>query len=155
MVSIAGGKLTTHRVIAVDALRHLPPDVRPRRPRPGEVPLGRRCDAFETARLRAQVDPAVATHLLRLYGADALRIAAYRDLAPDALEQIHPEGPDIWAQVDFARDEEWALTTDDVLARRTTLAFRGLASPAVVEAVGRRLAARAPADGRTVRVGVG
>lgn len=155
MVSIAGGKLTTHRVIAVDALRHLPPDVRPRRPRPGQVPLGRRCDASETARLRAQVDPAVATHLLRLYGADALRIAAHRDLAPDALERIHPGGPDIWAQVDFARDEEWALTTDDVLARRTTLAFRGLASPAVVEAVGRRLAAGAPADRRTVRVGVG
>ena len=119
------------------------------------MPLGRRCDASETARLRGQIDPAVATHLLRLYGADAPRIAAYRDLAPEALERIHPGGPDIWAQVDFARDEEWALTTDDVLARRTTLAFRGRASPAVVESVGRRLSAGPAADGRALRVGVG
>jgi glycerol-3-phosphate dehydrogenase len=140
MVSIAGGKLTTHRVIAADALRRLPSEVRPRLVRPADEPLGRRCDPAETARLRARVDPAVARHLSGLYGADALRVVAGRLRAPDALEPIHPDGPDIWAQVDFARDEEWALTAEDVAARRTTLAVRGLASPAVLEAVESRLA---------------
>ena len=152
MVSIAGGKLTTHRVIAVDALRRLPPEVRPRLVRPTDGPLGRRCDPAERARLHARVEPAVARHLRGLYGADALRVVADRDRAPDALERIHPDGPDIWAQVDFARAEEWALTAEDVVARRTTLAVRGLASPAIVEAVEDRLWG---GSRRPLEVGVG
>ena len=39
MVSIAGGKLTTHRPIALDALRALPSEVRPRRLYPSLDPL--------------------------------------------------------------------------------------------------------------------
>ena len=31
----------------------------------------------------------------------------------------------------YAREHEWALTADDVLRRRTTLALRGLDTPAV------------------------
>ena len=76
---------------------------------------------------------------MRLYGEDVRRIAAYGERAPDAFERIDPRGPDVCAQVDFARDEEWALTVDDVLARRTTLAVRGLASAPVAEAVRERL----------------
>ncbi|MET7589650.1 glycerol-3-phosphate dehydrogenase C-terminal domain-containing protein, partial [Streptomyces sp. NPDC005444] len=36
--------------------------------------------------------------------------------------------PEIWAQVVYARDNEWAETADDVLRRRTTLTIRGLAT---------------------------
>ena len=75
-----------------------------------------------------------------------MRVARYGDEASDALERIDPHGPDIWAQVDFARDEESALTVDDVLSRRTTLAVRGLASGQVSEAVRHRLGARSLAD---------
>jgi glycerol-3-phosphate dehydrogenase len=39
MVSVAGGKLTTHRRIALDALRHLPDRVRPRRLYLNDTPL--------------------------------------------------------------------------------------------------------------------
>jgi glycerol-3-phosphate dehydrogenase len=39
MVSVAGGKLTTHRRIALDALRHLPDRVRPRRLYLSDEPL--------------------------------------------------------------------------------------------------------------------
>jgi glycerol-3-phosphate dehydrogenase len=35
----------------------------------------------------------------------------------------------------FARDEEWALTVDDVVHRRTTLAVRGLAGEDVRERI--------------------
>jgi glycerol-3-phosphate dehydrogenase len=38
----------------------------------------------------------------------------------------HPGGPDIWAQVYHAAAEEWAVTLDDVVRRRTTLGIRGL-----------------------------
>jgi glycerol-3-phosphate dehydrogenase len=139
MVSIAGGKLTTHRLIAMDALNHLPSEVRPRRRKPCAEALGRTCPATARSLFRASLEPDIAAHLIRLYGADAPRVAARGDGA-GALERVDPRGPDIWAQVDFARDEEWALTVDDVLARRTTLAVRGLATPAVIQAVHRRLA---------------
>jgi glycerol-3-phosphate dehydrogenase len=39
MVSVAGGKLTTHRRIALDALRHLPDGVKPRRLSLSDAPL--------------------------------------------------------------------------------------------------------------------
>jgi glycerol-3-phosphate dehydrogenase len=119
----------------MDALHRLPAEVQPRRRRPDSAPLGRVC-ADELG-----VDPAVAADLRRLYGGEAGRVAAYAD----GLDRIDPRGPDIWAQVDFARDEEWALTVDDVVARRTTLAVRGLATASVRDAVGRRLATREPA----------
>ena len=140
MVSIAGGKLTTHRLIAMDALRHLPSEVRPRRCNPSVEALGRTCPGTAESRLRASLGSDTAEHLIRLYGADAARVAAYGDGAVNALERVDPRGPDIWAQVDFARDEEWAVTVDDVVTRRTTLAVRGLASAGLVEAVRRRLA---------------
>src|SRR5258708_21320994 len=60
----------------------------------------------------------------------------------EALERIHPDGPDVWAQVHHAVEREWATTVDDVTRRRTTLAVRGLASPAVRADVGRVLRPR-------------
>jgi glycerol-3-phosphate dehydrogenase len=42
------------------------------------------------------------------------------------MEKVHPEGLDVWAQVYHAAEEEWALTVDDVVRRRTTLGIRGL-----------------------------
>jgi glycerol-3-phosphate dehydrogenase len=140
MVSIAGGKLTTHRLIASDALRHLPTEVRPRRRHARNEPLGYRCSRATEAFLRTRLDHAATGHLARLYGEAARSVIAYADRSSDALERIHPDGPDLWAQVDFARDQEWALTVADVIERRTTVAVRGLTSERVVGAVGKRLA---------------
>jgi len=82
------------------------------------------CSPTSESLLRARLDPDVTTHLIHLYGEEARRVAAYGDRAGGALDRLDPRGPDIWAQVDFARDEESALTVDDVVARRTTLAVR-------------------------------
>lgn len=138
MVSVAGGKLTTHRVIALDALRRLPPRVRPRRlslredPLPGARPApGGRSDA--------RLDPSVAAHLLRLHGGEAGKLLDYAAAFPDALERISPPAPDIWAQVYHAVREEWALTADDVVRRRTTLGIRGLDTPSVRARISRVL----------------
>jgi len=139
MVSIAGGKLTAHRLIAMDALCHLPIEVRPRRSKPRTELLGRPCSSPTESLLRARLDSDVTRHLIHLYGEDARRVAAYGERVPAAFDRVDPRGPDIWAQVDFARDEESAVTADDVVARRTTLAVRGLASRPVVEAVLERL----------------
>jgi glycerol-3-phosphate dehydrogenase len=138
MVSVAGGKLTAHRLIALDALRRLPLDVRPRRA-PREARLGHPCTRATASLLRDRLDADSAAHLIRLYGDEARRVVAYEEHVADALERVDPKGPDVWAQVDFARDEEWALTEADVVDRRTTLAVRGLASASVLHAVRERL----------------
>src|SRR5215472_839740 len=130
MVSVAGGKLTTHRRIAVHVLQRLPAFRRVRvtsDPLPGAGPIPPR---------PAQVDPSVWEHLAYLYGDQAEKVA----LA--GAERVHPNGPDVWGQVHYAIDQEWAMTVDDVVRRRTTLAVRGLATPAVRERIAATLAAR-------------
>lgn len=67
-------------------------------------------------------------HLLSLYGSEAEDVARRGLELPDGLERIHPDAPDIWAQAHYAVEREWALTREDV-ARRTTLAVRGLDVP--------------------------
>ncbi len=131
MVSVAGGKLTNHRVIALDALRRLPLAVRPRIRASSDEPLARAAAVHPYRVAHEAGDPDVAAHLLHLYGPEASTLLAYAEVAPNALERVHPEGPDIWAQVYFATDHEWALTVDDLAERRTTLAVRGLANPRV------------------------
>ena len=54
----------------------------------------------------------------------------------NALERITPEAPDLWAQVYHAIREEWALTAEDIIYRRTTLACAA--------SIRRRSAARSP-----------
>jgi glycerol-3-phosphate dehydrogenase len=131
MVSVAGGKLTTHRQIALRVLRHLQPFSQAslsRDPLPGAGQLPGR---------PAEVPDEVWEHLTHLYGSEVLDVLEGRDLAP-----IHPGGPDLWAQVLHAADSEWAVTVDDVIRRRTTVEIRGLATPEVREAVAATLRER-------------
>jgi glycerol-3-phosphate dehydrogenase len=135
LVSIAGGKLTTHRVIASDALTRLP-----------YAHIGRIAPSSDRlpgtgwsvhVEARSSLDPEVADHLERLYGDEAGRVLELARILPDGLERIHPDGPDVWAQVDYAYESEWAQTADDVVRRRTTLAVRGLLTEATAERIAR------------------
>jgi glycerol-3-phosphate dehydrogenase len=127
MVSVAGGKLTTYRVIAQAVLHELGVAVpNTAFPLPGAAELGE---------LDVQAD--VARHLRRTYGSLAHEVlATSRDLRP-----LVPGEPEIAAQVVYAREREWAVDADDVLRRRTTLALRGLATPEVRARVDDLLAA--------------
>jgi glycerol-3-phosphate dehydrogenase len=127
MVSVAGGKLTTHRRIALDALRHLPDTVRPRRLRLRDVPL----PGAARRKLHSRPDGSTVDHLLRLYGGEVERVLAYGDEFPNGLEQVAPGAPDIWAQVYHANRDEWSVTVDDIIYRRTTLGIRGFDTPEV------------------------
>jgi glycerol-3-phosphate dehydrogenase len=131
-VSIAGGKLTNHRVIALDALANLPREVRPRRLRASADPLPGARQAGAGRALERRVDKRTAAHLLTLYGGEAVRVLSYADTEPAALDPIHAGGPDIWAQAHFAVDEEMAVRAEDIASRRTTLGLRGLASAQVL-----------------------
>jgi glycerol-3-phosphate dehydrogenase len=132
MVSVAGGKLTTHRRIAMDVLRRLD-DPRARDHKLRDVPLP---GAGPLPARPPEIEPDVWEHLRRHYGSEVSALLAYRDTHPDALERVHPDGPDVWAQVHHAVRAEWARTVEDVVRRRTSLAVRGLATPSVRSKIG-------------------
>ena len=115
MVSVAGGKLTTYRQIALDALRHL--GVRGlsarARPLPGATGL-------ERIAWPGELDTATRNHLLHLYGSLAVDVLAPAADDPSLLEPLVPGRPDLRAQHLYARTYEWALTDEDVIRRRTT-----------------------------------
>jgi glycerol-3-phosphate dehydrogenase len=121
MLSVAGGKLTTYRVIARSVLQRLGYDA-PATP----VPLPGAADPSRVA-AELDVEPAVARNLARTYGGLAHEVlATCGDTTP-----LVDGAPEIVAQVVYAREREWAVDAEDVLRRRTTLALRGLASPDV------------------------
>jgi glycerol-3-phosphate dehydrogenase len=138
MLSVAGGKLTTYRRIAIEALRRIrgPLGLDRVDTRPFALPGA----SGEESRLAVALDPEVEAHLRHLYGSRAGEVAARAAENASLLERLHPDGPDIAAQVVFAREHEWATTAEDVLRRRTTVALRGLADEGVVARVERLLA---------------
>jgi glycerol-3-phosphate dehydrogenase len=127
IVSVAGGKLTTHRRIAIDVLRRLD-DPRARRHRLADVPLP---GAGPLPERPADVEPELWEHLVRHYGSEVSLLLQYAQSVPRAFERVHPDGPDVWAQVHHALNAEWARTVEDVVRRRTTLVVRGLATEEV------------------------
>ena len=133
MLTVAGGKLTTYRRIALAVLRALRADLGLQRIDRGPVPLPGAADlhavAHSLARAHPQLEPQVRLHIAHLYGTLAEELLAGAADDADLLRRLHPEAPDIAAQVAYARKHEWACTEEDVLRRRTTLGLRGL-SPA-------------------------
>ncbi|MEV4560230.1 FAD-dependent oxidoreductase, partial [Kitasatospora sp. NPDC049285] len=151
MLSVAGGKWTTYRHIGrvvLDKLKHAPgvglaEDVSAF---PATVPLpGIGAPNAVAHRLMidhepgSRMDPLVARHLASHYGTLSFEIARLIAERPELGERVHPDGPDVWAQVVYAAQQEWAYTVDDVLRRRTTLTVRGLDTAEVRERTGELL----------------
>ncbi|MGK5529542.1 FAD-dependent oxidoreductase [Streptomyces sp. URMC 129] len=141
MLSVAGGKWTTYRHIGrtvLDKLAKLPgvalgKDMEPVSHLVRHAPLPGVANPNAVAhRLLVDrepgvaLDPSTARHLATHYGSLAFDIAGLVHQDPSLGERVHRDGPEIWAQVVYARDHEWAETADDVLRRRTTLTVRGL-----------------------------
>ncbi|KOX27988.1 glycerol-3-phosphate dehydrogenase [Saccharothrix sp. NRRL B-16348] len=147
MISVAGGKWTTFRRIGASVLARV-----------GDAlgrDLSRAFDGVPAAlpgaappeRVWAQlgrelplVPDDVLRHLATHYGTVSHEVLALASDDPSLLDRVHPDGPDIWAQVAHAQRYEWATEVDDVLRRRTTVVVRGLDTPSVRERTGRLLA---------------
>ena len=134
MLSIAGGKLTTYRRIAFDALGRLRAELGlhrlDRRPRPLPGASG-----LERVALPPELPPEVRSNLLGLYGSLAPEVLAPAREDPSLLEPLLPGVPELAAQVLYAATHEWAENAEDVLRRRTTLAVRGLGTEQAGERV--------------------
>ncbi|MEV0796490.1 glycerol-3-phosphate dehydrogenase/oxidase [Kribbella sp. NPDC050281] len=132
LVTIVGGKLTTYRRMAQDALDTAldQSDLAVRRPcLTHRIPLVGAADRVRLAAVRAP------SRFVQRYGVEAPEVIAG---APTMLEPIAPGLRTTYAELLFAVRHEGALTEDDVLDRRTRIglsaADRELALPAVREA---------------------
>jgi glycerol-3-phosphate dehydrogenase len=149
LISIAGGKYTTYRVMAADAVdmgvEDLPKLVPPSCT--AKVPL---LGADGYFAMRNQVDALAAEyglhpyrvlHVLERYGS-MTRDVLEPGLADPALLQTVPAAPDyLMAEIRYAVTHEGALHMEDVLTRRTRISIeyphRGVESaPAVADLVG-------------------
>ena len=130
MLTVAGGKLTTYRRIALDVLEELRADLGLHRlerrpwPLPGAEALG-------STELPPELPPNVRSHLLHLYGSLAPEVLAPAAEDPTLLEPLAEGAPELAAQALYAATHEWARSADDVLRRRTLLALGGHVSPQV------------------------
>jgi glycerol-3-phosphate dehydrogenase len=133
MLSVAGGKLTTYRRIARAALKELRKDLDLHRLDDGAPLPGAGVPGVVAADLssRYAIEPELALHLASTYGTLSDELLAACADRRDALEPLAPGGLDVVAQALYARSHEWALDPEDVVRRRTTLAFHGLDTPAV------------------------
>jgi glycerol-3-phosphate dehydrogenase len=97
LLTVAGGKLTTYRRIALDTLERLRGDLGLHRidrrpwPLPGAVGLDR-------VNLPVEVGPRLRAHLLGLYGSLAPEVLEPALADPTLLEPLTPGAPDIAAQ---------------------------------------------------------
>ncbi|GAB4374311.1 MAG: glycerol-3-phosphate dehydrogenase/oxidase [Deltaproteobacteria bacterium] len=133
-LSVAGGKLTTFRAMARDAV-DLACRILGRGggcatgefPFPGEIgggPEGARAFVRSLVGIYGTEEPLCA-HLTSLYGRRAARVLEIARSVPGADRRLAPGFPDIAAQAILAVREEWAQTPEDVLLRRGSPGIRG------------------------------
>lgn len=131
LVGIAGGKYTTYRVMAQDAVDVAARDI-PARVSPSitaKVPLvgaeGYFALVNQTVQLarRYGIHPYRMEHLLRRYGSLIDEVLAYADNRPELLEPLDAAPSYLQVEVVYAAAAEGALHLDDVLARRTRISI--------------------------------
>ncbi len=126
LITIAGGKLTTHRLMAeqlTDRVQkrlaeefglHAQSECRTKEPLEGAQ--------IERVRVSGTGET-VGKHLVDAYGGDATWALAYAEENPSLGERIVPENPYLMAEVLYGVQHEMALTLCDVLIRRTHVIY--------------------------------
>jgi glycerol-3-phosphate dehydrogenase len=134
LLTIAGGKWTTYRKMAEDAVDQ------------AQTMAGfeeRPCTT-DHLQIHGWTRQAIPEPSLRVYGADAAALQKIAREEPALAEKIHRELPYIGAEVVWAVRSEMARTVEDVLARRTRALLLGArasieAAPRVAELMAREL----------------
>jgi glycerol-3-phosphate dehydrogenase len=141
MVSVMGGKWTTYRRMAQDALEKLidtnPLILEKRAVQPSctlsmqmlgadraGIVVGQKFDRITiTLREKYGFHKDVAEHLLRNYGTRALQVAELGEKNKELRNRMTRRWPFIAGEVVFAMRQEYAVSAVDVIARRLRLAF--------------------------------
>ena len=116
LVTVTGGKLTTFRIMALDALRSIHGYFS------GASLPGRTRRVFKQPpsehALACDFDPAICLRLLGRYGADAPELIA---CAEDGELETIGKSPSIWAELRWAARAEGIVHLEDLLMRRARL----------------------------------
>jgi glycerol-3-phosphate dehydrogenase len=137
LLTIAGGKWTTYRKMAEDAVDHAALLARL-----DERPCPTRDLAIHGSGPASVADPDLA-----VYGSDAAGILDLERERPDLAEPLHPALPIRGSWIVRAASHEMARTLDDVLARRTRALFLNVrAALAMAPSAARLLAAELGRD---------
>jgi glycerol-3-phosphate dehydrogenase len=135
LVSIIGGKLTTHRSMAEALVNYIANKLT------GELAAGpkHRCEtkrlsldydqteaahAIDNLTRESNLDHDVATHLVETYGPDTSKILEITHAEPESSSRIVTAAPYVMAEIRFAARYQMAMKLVDFMFRRTQLAFR-------------------------------
>ena len=130
-VSIAGGKYTTYRImgrdvidLAVNELRKLSPEsVTEKLPLIGADGYFALVQQIERIADESGLDSQTVTHLLNRYGSLISEILDLIKRDPSLAQKLDADLPYIKAEIYYAVSHEGARTVDDVISRRTRIAF--------------------------------
>jgi len=130
-VSIAGGKYTTYRImgrdvidLAVNELRKLSPEsVTEKLPLIGADGYFALVQQIEPIADESGLDSQTVTHLLNRYGSLISEILDLIKRDPSLAQKLDADLPYIKAEIYYAVSHEGARTVDDVISRRTRIAF--------------------------------
>jgi glycerol-3-phosphate dehydrogenase len=135
VIAIAGGKLTTYRRMAAQALEAAMPFLAPANPRPsetGRTPLPYTSGLAGEADLAARaatlatdfgIPRDCAEHLFWTYGGEAASVLGTTEGDRSLLERIHPALPFLMVEIPFACTHEMCLTLEDFLYRRSSMSL--------------------------------
>jgi glycerol-3-phosphate dehydrogenase len=131
LVTVTGGKYTTYRVMAADAVdaavKELAEPVPPSRtqfvPLAGAGGFREVWAEREAIAAKTGLDLATVAHLLRRHGSLAYEVLDLVEQEPGLAERVHPDAPYLAAEILHAVTHEDARHLDDVLVRRTRLAL--------------------------------
>jgi glycerol-3-phosphate dehydrogenase len=131
IITIAGGKYTTYRNMAEDAvdaacrkLGRRSPCMTGKKPLAGSLPAGLEeytRDSVPQMAQRYEMPPETVSHLIRLYGTRAERVLLIAKDDPRMGAAVSSDCRDIYAQVLYAIREEGAKTLCDIVLRRMLL----------------------------------
>jgi glycerol-3-phosphate dehydrogenase len=120
LISVAGGKFTTHRAMAEEVVDLVETRLARRsNSQTRNAPLGPPIEPLEDF-MALGIEEASALHLQGRYSAAQV---GQRLEARGARDRIVDDRPNLWAEVDIAVREEMALTLSDVLVRRLGLFY--------------------------------
>lgn len=138
LVTVVGGKLTTHRALGEDVVgtvfdvlgrRRVPSPTRGDA-LPGAPAAGGFRTTADVARMfdriwGTRLDRRVRRRLLSLYGVRAVDVAALIDRDPELAEVVDPETGAVAAEVVFAVEHEGAVSLEDIMLRRMVVGLNG------------------------------
>jgi len=116
VITIAGGKLTTYRVMAKDVVDR----ITEAECLTDSIQLKELCTDFPM-----DVDDDIREYMIQVYSKDEIEnIARLVRENPQLKERILPDHPHIWVEINFAVENEFAVRLSDVIIRRLGLYFK-------------------------------